>query len=62
MSLDEWLAQIPRVRVGLSEGGRISAMIVEVDGRVMLTELDWLHRVAPRLVFRVLPIETGWRS
>ena len=59
-SLDEWLAQKPRASVGLSEGGRISAIIVEFDGRVLLTELDWLHRVAPQLFIRVLPIEDGW--
>ena len=59
-SLDEWLAQKQRVSVSLSEGGRISAIIVEFDGRVLLTELDWLHRVAPHLFIRVLPIEEGW--
>lgn len=59
-SLDDWLAQKPRVSVGLSEGGLLSAIVVEFDGRVLLTELAWLHRMAPHLFIRVLPIETGW--
>ena len=60
LTLDEWLAAKPRVAVALSEGGYIAATIIELDGRVMLSELDWLHRMMPKVFVRVLPITEGW--
>lgn len=58
--LGEWQAQAPRVRVALSEGAQIAAIIVEPDGRVLLSELHWLHRMAPYIFMHMLPIEEGW--
>jgi hypothetical protein len=60
LSLDEWLAGKPRVSVALSEGGRIAACIVELDGRVLLSHLHWLHQMMPHVFMHVLPVDEGW--
>jgi hypothetical protein len=60
MTLDEWLAQKPRVSVALSEGGCIAAVVIELDGRVLLTESRWLHMMMPHVFMHVLPRENGW--
>jgi hypothetical protein len=56
-TLDE---QRPRVSVALSEIGRLAAVIIELDSRVLLTELRWLHRMMPHVFMHVLPRENGW--